>query len=79
MMTVERDYIRSDGKRCAVWKCSKCGDKWWKKLSWRQIKYRDNKEYRNYTKNKMREIYYKRKHEKIASILTRTSSTFSSS
>jgi hypothetical protein len=69
-MTVSKEFTRNvDGKnkRYALWKCSKCGDLFLKKLSWRQIKYRDDEEYRNYTKKKMREIYCRKKKEKLQS------------
>lgn len=62
-MTAVKEFTgKDDGKqrRDALWKCSKCGYFELKKLSWRQIKYRDNEEYRNYTKGKMKEIYAKK-------------------
>ena len=63
-MTVKKEFSsEEDGKkeRRALWKCSKCGYFELKKLHWRQIKYRDDEEYRNYTKKKMKELYQKRK------------------
>ena len=69
-MTVEKECTSEDaGKkvRYAIWKCSKCGSVDLKKLGWRQIKYRDNEDYRNYTKSKMRENYYRKKQEKLQS------------
>ena len=62
-MTVIKEFrSEEDGKeeRRCLWKCSKCGHIELKKMHWRQIKYRDDEEYRNYTKRMMKELYDKR-------------------